>query len=332
LTASRPVNPDAYEDYLKGQYYLRGFTSAGTAKAYEHFQKATREDPNYALAYAGLAEAEYRRPLLEPLSPREAMPVAAQAAAKALELDPSLAEAHAALADIKFRFEWDWAGADAEFRRAMDLDPGYGDADGHWQYIIFLRTANRYQEAIDEAKRARELEPTVSLRRAGLGSAYLIARKYDLAIQELRQVVARNPESATGYHFLGTAYEQKGQSREAIAAFEQSVRISRDPLYVAALGHAYAIFGRTQDARSILAELQQRAKREYVSPYCIALEWLGLGNKQQALAWLEKAYVDHSFQLVTINSWPWFDPLRSEPQFQSLVRRIGLDPDRALPR
>ncbi len=331
LKASRPVNPDAYEDYLRGRYYWRKWTSEGTAKAFEYFQKATVEDPNYALAYAGLAEAEYRRPFLEPLSPREAMPAAAQAARKALQLDESLAEAHAALADIKFRFDWDWAGADAGFRRALELNPNYGDADGRWQYIIFLRTANRYQEAIDEAKRAKEINPVLSEQRAGLGSAYLIARKYDLAIQELREVVAHYPEGAVGYHLLGVAYEQKGLFREAISAHEQCVKMSRgDPLYLATLGHAYAIFGRRQDAERILAELQQRAKREYVSPFNVALVWLGLGNNEQALAWLEKAYVDRSFSLVIINSWPWFDPLRSDPRFQSLVRRIGLDPDKAI--
>ncbi len=332
LTSSRSVNPDAYEDYLRGRYYWRKWTSEGTAKAFEYFQKATKEDPNYALAYAGLAEAEYRRPFLEPLSPREAMPVAAQAARKALALDESLAEAHAALADIKFRFDWDWVGADAEFRRALELNPNYGDADGRWQYTIFLRTANRYQEAIDEAKRAKELDPVVSDRRAGLGGAYLIARQYDLAIEELRQVVAHYPEGVIGYFFLGVAYEQKGLPREALPALEQCVKISRrDPFYLAALGHAYALFDRRQDAEKIRAELQQRAKREYVSPHNVALVWLGLGNKEEALAWLEKAYIDRSFQLVTINSWPWFDPLRPDPRFQSLVRRIGLDPQRAIP-
>jgi len=332
LTAPRPVNPNAYEDYLRGRYFWRKWTSEGTAKASEYFQKATVEDPSFALAYAGLAEAEYRRPFLEPLSPREAVPVAAQAARKAVELDESLAEAHAALADIKFRFDWDWAGADAEFRRALELNPNYGDADGRWQYIIFLRTANRYQEAIEEAKRAKELDPDLSDQRAGLGSAYVIARRYDSAIQELRHVVARYPEGAIGYHFLGVAYEQKGLPHEALSALEQCVKISRsDPIYLASLAHAYATFGRRQDAEKILAELQQRAKREYVSPYTIALVWLGLGNKQQALAWLEKAYADRSFHLVTINSWPWFDPLRSDPRFQSLVRRIGLDPQRAIP-
>lgn len=332
LTASRPVNPDAYEDYLRGRYYLRKWTSEGTAKAFEYFQKATVEDPNYALAYAGVAEAEFRRPFLEPLSPREAMPLAAQAARRALQLDESLAEAHGALGAIKFRFDWDWAGADAEFKRALELDPNYADTNVHWEYTVFLRTANRYQESIDEAKRAKELDPTFSDGRAGLGGAYLIARKYDLAIAELRQVVARYPEGVLGYLFLGVAYEQKGLRREAISTLEQCVKLSRDPLYLASLGHAYAIFGRREDAEKILRELQERAKREYVSPISIAMVWLGLGKREEALAWLEKAYVDRSFHLVTINSWPYFDALRSEPRFQNLVRRIGLDPDRAIPR
>lgn len=332
LTASRPVNPDAYEDYLRGRYYGRKWTSEATEKAFQFFQKATVEDPNYALAYAGLAEAEYRRPLLEPIPTRQAMPLAAQAAMKALELDESLAEAHAALADIKYRFDWDWEGADAEFKRALQLNSSYADSDSRWQYIIFLRTMNRYQEAINEAKRAKELDPVLSDRRAGMGGAYFFGRQYDLAVGELRQVVARYPEGALAYSFLGMAYEQKGQSREAIAALEQCVAISRgDPLYQASLAHAYATFGRKQEARKILAELRQRAKREYVSPYNIAVVWLSLGNKEEALTWLKKAYADRSFLLVIINSSPWFDPLRSDPRFQSLVRRIGLDPQRAIP-
>jgi tetratricopeptide (TPR) repeat protein len=279
-----------------------------------------------------LAVTEFRRPFLEPLPPREAWPAAAQAARRALELDGSLAEAHGTLAAIKFRLDWDVAGADAEWKRALELDPNDADTDVHWGYSVFLRTSNRYQEAIDEAKRARELDPVVPDRRAGLGEAYLIARKYDLAIEELRQVVARYPDGVLGYVFLGVAYEQKGLRGEAISALEQSVKLSRDPLYLAALAHAYGIFGRSKDAERILQELQQRAKREYVSPYTIAVVWMGVGNKEQALAWLEKAYVDRSFHLVTINSWPWFDPLRSELRFQNLVRRIGLDPDRAIPR
>ncbi len=330
LKASRPVNPDAYEDYLRGHYYLQKWTSEGTAKALEYFQKATKEDPNYGPAYAGLAEAEWARPFPGRVSPREAAPLAAQAATKALELDESLAEAHDALASIEYRFQWDWAGAEREYSRALELNPNY--ADGHWQYAIFLRTANRYQDAIAEAKRAKELDPVSSVQRTGLGSAYLIARQYDLAIQELRRVVALYPEHAVAYHLLGVAYEQKRLPREAISAFEECVKISKgDSTYLAMLAHAYALFGRRPDAEKILAQLQERAKREYVSPYTIAVVGIGLGNKQQALAWLEKAYVDRSFQLVTINSWPWFDPLRSDPRFQSLVRRIGLDPQRAVP-
>ncbi len=330
LKASRPVNPDAYEDYLRGHYYRRKWTSEGTAKAFEYFQKATKEDPNYAPAYASLAEAEWGRAFPGRVSPREAAPLAAQAATKALELDESLAQAHDALASIKYRFQWDWAGAEKEYSRALELNPN--GADGHWQYAMFLRTANRYQEAIAEAKRAKELDPVPSVQRAGLGSVYLIARKYDLAIEELRRVVALYPEHAIAYHLLGVAYEQKRLPREAISAFEECVKISKgDSTYLAMLAHAYALFGRRQDAEKILAQLQGRAKREYVSPHNIALVWLGLGNHQQALAWLEKAYLDRSFSLVTINSWPWFDPLRSDPQFQDLVRRIGLDPQRAIP-
>jgi TolB-like protein/DNA-binding winged helix-turn-helix (wHTH) protein/Tfp pilus assembly protein PilF len=329
LAVSKPVNANAYENYLKGQYYLQRWTSEGEAQAFEYFQKATKEDLNYAPAYAGLAQAYARQSFVE-LPTRQAMPLAEQAARRALALDDSLAEAHEALGFIKYRFYWDWAGAEAELKRALELDPNY--AEGHREYAVFLRTANRYQESVAEAMRAKELDPKSGVVRAGLGNAYLLARQYDLAIQELQQAVAQYPEGPLAYLHLGLAYEQKGLPREAISALEECVKIShRDPTYLATLAHAYATFGRRQDAEKILAELQQRAKRQYLSPSTIAEVWLGLGNKRQALAWLEKAYEDRAFQLVIVNSFPSFDPLRSDPGFQSLVRRIGLDPRRAIP-
>jgi TolB-like protein/Tfp pilus assembly protein PilF len=329
LAVSKPINSNAYENYLKGQYYLQRWTSEGEAKAVEYFQKATKEDPNYAPAYAGLALAYAWQAFLH-LPSRQVMPLAEQAARRALALDDSWAEAHEALAIIKFRFYWDWAGAEAEYKRALELNPNF--AEGHREYAVFLRTTNRYQESIAEAVQSKELDPKSDFVRTGLGVAYLLARRYDLAIQELQQVVAEYPESPLAYLHLGMAYEQKGLPREAIPALEECVKIShRDPTYLASLAHAYATFGRRQDAKRILAELQQRAKRQYVSPATIALDWLGLGNKEQALAWLEKAYEDRAFQLLIINSYPWFDPLRSDPRFQGLVRRLGLDPRRAIP-
>jgi Flp pilus assembly protein TadD len=263
--------------------------------------------------------------------PRETSPKAEAAARKALELDDSLAEAHGSLASFKYRFQWDWRGADQEYQRALVLSPN--NADIYGEYSVFLRTANRYQEAIAAAQRAIELDPFFQIRRGGLGAAYLIARQYDQAIPELRKIVAANPENALPHQFLGVAYEYTGQSHEALAEFEQATDISRrDPIYLGALAHAYALFGRPEDARKILFELERDSTRKYVSPYNIALVWLGLGDKGQALTWLEKAYEDHSFALVSINSWPWFDPLRSDPRFQDLVRRIGLDPAQAIPK
>ncbi|MGH9556755.1 MAG: FlgO family outer membrane protein [Terriglobales bacterium] len=331
LARAKPVNPDAYENYLRGRYYLQIGTSEGTDKALAYFQKALEEDPNYALAYAGLATVYSRSSFVGGHAPREAMPKAEAAARKALELDETLAEAHAALAPVKFRYHWDWRGAEAEHKRALELNPNL--ADGHFRYAVFLRTANRYQEAIEEARRGQELDPASTEQRAGVGGAYLIARQYDQAIQELQLLAATHPESAWPCRFLGVAYEQKGEARKAIEVLEGCVEISHgDQNDLAKLGHAYAVLGRKQEAEKILAGLMQRSRREYVSPYNIALVWTGLGNKRQAMAWLEKAYEDRSFALVTINSWPWFDPLRSDPRFRNLVQRIGLDPDKAIPK
>lgn len=330
LAAAKPVNPEAYEDYLQGRFYHYKRTSDGIAKAIAYFQQAVGKDPNFALAYAGLADS-YLISSQGPISPREAMPKAEAAARKALELDDSLGEAHASLAGFEVRYKWDWRGAEEELRRALALSPN--NAEIYRQYAVFLRMANRYQEAIAAAQRAVALDPLSVDKRADLGAAYLIARQDDRAIQELREGAAMNPELQVPHWFLSIAYEYTGRSREALSESERAVALShRDPLRLASLAHAYAHFGQPGEARKILAELMQRSKREYVGPYYIALVWIGLGNKQQAIAWLGKAYEDRSFALVTINSFPWWDPLRSDPQFQALVRRIGLDPDLAIPK
>jgi TolB-like protein/DNA-binding winged helix-turn-helix (wHTH) protein/Tfp pilus assembly protein PilF len=331
LATAKPVNPEAYENYLKARFFMHKWTADGFTQAIVHFQRAIEKDPSFALAYAGLSDSYRGLSFAAPVSPRETWPRAEAAARKALELDDSLGEAHASLAAFKYRFQWDWRGADEEYQRALALAPNNADVYGH--YSVFLRTANRYQEAIAAAQRRVELDPLSHTQRADLGAAYLIARQYDQAIQELQKIVATSSEQALPHQLLGVAYEHTGQSREALAEFEKAVAVSRrDPVYLGSLAHAYARFGRPAEARKILFELEQDSTRKYVAPYTIALVWLGLDEKGQALSWLEKAYEDHSFPLVTINSWPWFDPLRSDAHFQDLVRRIGLDPQRAIPK
>lgn len=329
LTQARPVDPEAYEDYLKGLHYSHKWASEDSKKAIEYFQKAIQRDPSYVVAYAELAGGYWRLAFSSPIRPKDAFALAETAARKALELDDSNGEAHASLAVVRFRYYWDWQGADAEFRRALELTPN--SALCHGQYSVYLRTANRYQEAVDEARQSQELEP-VSVGRGGpLGAALLIARRYDEAIQELRKSIAADPEVPLAHQFLGVAYEQQNKAPEAIAEMEQAVALSqRDPIYLSSLGHAYAIFGKHREAKAILAELEDRAHAEYVAPYDLALVWLGLADNRQAMANLEKAYEDRSFPLLTINSWPWFDPLRSDAHFQDLVRRIGLNPEDAI--
>ncbi len=331
LGSAKPVDPEAYEDYLKGRFYSHQWTSDSFGKAIGHFQQAIERDPNYAPAYAGLSDSYRFFSFQGPVSPRELMPKAEFAARKALELDEGLSDAHTSLAGIKLRVYWDWSGAEKEYQRAMALNPN--DAENYRQYSVFLRTANRYQEAIAAAQRGIELDPVSSAQRTGLGSAYLIARQYDRAIEELQEVVATGREDALAHWFLGVAYEYAGRNGEASSELEKSAALShRDPNYLASLGHAYAQFGRRADARKILSELEQRSRQRYIAPVSLAVVCVGLGEKKQALAWLGKAYEDRSFSLVAINSWPWWDPLRSEPEFRDLVRRIGLDPDKAIPR
>ena len=328
LERNNPVNPDVYEDYLRGRSYLYQNTPDGIDKAISYFQQAIEKDPTYALAYSGLSKSYTSAAHMGDIPPREAVSKGIAAARKALELDESLGEPHAQLASIESRVDWDWVGAEQEFQRALALSPN--DAQLYREYAFHLRNANRYQESIAAAERAVVLDPLSSRSHHVLGGMCLSARQYDRAIQELRKALATNP----GSHWsLGIAYEYAGQPGEALSELQQAVAISpRGSLELAALAHAYAHFNRPQEARRILTKMEQRSSREYVTPYAIAMVWIGLGDKKRALASLEKAYEERSFSLVTINCFPQWDPLRSDPRFQDLVRRIGLDPNQAIPR
>jgi TolB-like protein/DNA-binding winged helix-turn-helix (wHTH) protein/Flp pilus assembly protein TadD len=328
LASARPVNPDAYEDYLKGRYYSGKWTGEGWQKAAEYFQQAIEKQPDYAQAWAGLS-LSYLQLSYRGLGQSSELMARAEAAAKrALELNDSLSDAHAALAVVRFRRHWDWAGAEAEYKRAWELEP---NSPWRWRYTVFLRTTGRYQEAIAEARRVSEFDPFSADRSWSLGAALVIARQYDPAIAELRRAAALNPEQALVHQFLAMAYEQRKQLPEAVSEAELSVGLShRDPSYLGVLGHAYALSGRRREAAEILAELRRHPKQ--VPAYQVALVWIGLNNRQAAMAWLERSYQEHDFQIPTINSFPWWDPLRSDPRFQNLVRRMGLDPQKAIPR
>lgn len=319
LTSTRQVGPKAYDTFLKARYHFNKQTAAGYFKAIRTFEQAIAEEPTYALAYAGMSDCYRLLTFWGPLSPQESMPKAEAAARTALKLDETLAEAHTALAAIAYRFHYDWSRSEREFRRALELQPNH--AECHRMYSVFLWNVGRFEEALSEAKLGQELDPLSPS--TNVGSTFLWARQYDRAIAECRRALEMDPDFPHAHFGLGLAYTLRGDFREGVRELRIAVKLSRrNPGYLSRLGHAYAAAGKEREARKVLEELQARSRRQYVSPVGIALVHLGLGDRDEALIWLEKAYQVHDFDLVTRN--PRLDPLRSDPRFQHLLRRVGL--------
>jgi len=318
-----PLNPEVYELYLKGRYARDQGSEDGRRLAFEYFRQAIEKDPQYAPAYAGLADCYARLPFYSETRPAEAFPKAKAAALKALQLDPTLAEAHASMAYVKTYYDWDWAGAEEEFRKALELDPNYAEA--HHSYSRFLASLGRIEKARVELKRAQELDPLSLLVQANGGVISYFGRQYDQAIQEMRQINHLDPKFFVPYWGLGLSYEQTGVYEEAVTQLQKAIDLSgRGANGLASLGHAYGLAGRRSEALKILLELEERAKRRYVSSYQIALVYLGLHRNDEAMKQLENAYQERSTLLVYLKMDPRFDPLRSDPRFEDLLRRIGL--------
>ena len=325
LASARPVNRDAYDAYLKGRYFWNRRTEETLKKAAEYFQQAVNEDPTYAPAYAGLADSYglFGFALYGALPRKEAEQRAETAAIKALEIDDTLAEAHTSLAAIQHRSKWDWANAEKEFKRAIQLNPSYATA--YQFYALYLASMRRQEEAIITVKRALELDPLSLTINVAVGRHLYWARQYDQAIEQLRKALELDPHFAVAHFRLGQAYVQKGMNEEAVAEFTAARNFSGNgPLYLAGLAHAYAVSGKTRKAHELLDELKDLGKSHYVSPYDMAIIYLGLGKKDQTLAWLEKAYEEREGSLVYLNVEQTFDPIRSEPRFKDLLYRIGL--------
>jgi serine/threonine protein kinase len=310
---------EGYQLYLKGRFYWNRRTAEALKKSIEYFNQAIEKDPGFALAYAGLADT-YVVPATR-LPPREAMPKAKAAALRALELDESLAEAHASLARVLASYDWDWTSAEKEFRRAIELNPQYAVA--HQWYGGFLGVMGRTNDSIQERKRAHELDPLSLTINFELGLAFYYARDYDKAIEQFQKTLELDQNFPPANVFLPAAYEQKGMYDEAVAQFKKAIPGGSEWTH-SGLGHVYAVSGRKSEARKILDELKQVAKQQYVPAPGIALIYAGLGEKDQAFDWLEKGYEEHSFQMQHLNIEPRWDSLRSDPRFQDLVRRIGL--------
>jgi len=316
---------EAYSLYLKGRYHWNKRTPEGLKKAIQHFEQVIERDPSYALAYAGLADSYILLAEHSLLPPKDAFPRAKAAVIKALDIEETLSEAHTSLAFIKTLSDWDWMGAEKEFKQAIEFNPGYATA--HQWYAEHLTMTGRYAEAIAEFKRAQELDPLSLI--IGVASAVTLfcgTRRYDRVIEECQKVLEMDPNFGGALNVLGMVYRERAMYEEAIEAFQKARTFDEGNTWVTAeLGHAYAVSGNRSEAQKVLDELEQLSKRSYVPPDNIALVYLGLGKKNLTFEYLEKAYEDRSVGLSWLKADPIFDSLRSDPRFIKLLKKVGLE-------
>jgi adenylate cyclase len=326
LGRAATADVDAYSLYLEGRFHWNQRSEPSLKEAVGLFERAIAKDATFALAHAGLADAYGSLALLEFLPPSDAFPKARAAAEAALHIDPNLAEAHAALGLVKFQYEREFAGAERELRRAIELNSNYPAA--HQFYADYLKAMGRFDEALNEMSRALELDPVSLAINTGLGHVLYLSRQYDGAIAQYRSALALDPGLVQAHLWFGRPYLEKGMYDEAIAELQRAVELSNgSTISLAVLGHAYASAGKSREAREILAKLQERARSTYLPSYWIALIYTGLGVTEAAMAWLERAEKERSSWLVWIKVEPRFDRLRSDPRFQSMLARMGLARD-----
>jgi TolB-like protein/tetratricopeptide (TPR) repeat protein len=321
--AARPTeNTEAHQFYLKGRFFWNKRTGNDLKKSIDYFQQAIAADPNYALAYAGLADAYAFLPGYTASSPQDSYPKSIAAAKKALEIDDTLAEAHTALAIATWLYDFDFSQANREFQRAIELNPNYAIA--HQQYGNILLTAlGQFDEAIAEGKRAVELDPLSLVINSDLGVDYFFARRYDEAITQLRKTLEMDPGYYYGYVNLGQALDLKGARDAAIAEYQKARALNDDPYILGLLARSYGLSGNKTEAEKILNQLKEISKQRYVAAYSFALTYLGLGDKEEALRWLEQAYQDRAGNDIGwIRVDPLLDPLRGESRFEALADKI----------
>jgi TolB-like protein/DNA-binding winged helix-turn-helix (wHTH) protein/Flp pilus assembly protein TadD len=327
LARSYTANTEAYQDYLRGRYFWNKRSEDALNKGVEYFQQAIAKDPEYALAYDGLSDCYTLLSVYGFSPPKEAFPRAKEAALKSLEIDDTLAEAYTSLGRIKAEYDWDWSGAEKEFRRAMELKPSYATA--YQWYGDILATLGRREESFANYERALELEPLSLAINMDLGQAFYFARQYDQAIEQLQKTLELDPNFVSPRVYLGLAYLQKSMYKESVAEFEKGLLISPgNPNVLGQLGYAYAVSGRRAEAQRVLDKLNQLSKQKYVREKAAAALYVGLGERGEAFEWLERAYQERSIGLggVDIKVDPIFDPLRSDPRFANLLRRMNLQP------
>ena len=323
LQTARPLNPAAYEAYLKGRYFLNKRTGDGLRTAIEYFTHAIETDQTYAAGYSGLADAyalsgDWKYGVL---SPREAFTQAEAAATKALALDESLGEAHASLAYALDLYAWNWAAAETEYKRAIQLNPGYPTA--HEWYSWHLLMMGQDREAIRELRKAESLDPLSLIISADIADAFCVSRLYDEAVEQSKKALEMDPNFAVGHYELGQALEQKHMHDEAIVEFQRAIELSgHSGAFDSNLGHAYAVSGRKEEALKIVNDLEAGHDQNPSTDADISLIYVGLGDHDQAMLSLNKAYEARFKASILLR--PAFDPLRSDARFQDLLRRIGL--------
>ena len=313
-------NREVYSLYLKGRYFWNKREKDDLLKSIEYFQEAVNKDLSYALGYSGMGMAFIALGANDLLPPRDVFPKAKEAAVKALEIDQNLDEAHVVLGAVLNWYERDFPGSEREFRRAIDLNPGNGDAH-HWHawLLIYL---GRNEEAIKEMLLARDLDPLAPRKNADVGEIFTFARDYRRAIEELKKAAEMFPEHAANYSYIARAYLQIGKYKEAI---ESILYIDKDPKLNPMLAYAYALSGKKDKAQEILDNILRNLGQQYFSPVAIARVYVGIGDKKQAFSWLGKAFSEVDYNLAGLKVIPEFDPLRSDPRFTELLKKIGLE-------
>ncbi len=326
LTKRYTENPEAYELYLKGRYFFSKGTDEGLTKSIDYYQQAVALDPNYARAYVGLSNSYAALGgVLGFRPPAETSAQAKMFAEKALEIDETLAEAHHALGAYKLNYEWNWTEAEKELKRGIELNPNYPLV--HSTYGAYLQARGRLDEAVEERKLAQKFDPLSPNATANVGYPLYYKRQFDEAIKHYRQALELDPNYSSGHLWIGQAYVQKAMYKEAEDEINQAIRLSPgDVRAKATLGHAFAVRGKRAEALRVLEELKDLSSNRYVSPYFIALVYVGLKEDDQAIAWLQKAADERHPYLILMKVEPVFDSLRSDPRFVEIERRVGLTP------
>jgi TolB-like protein/Flp pilus assembly protein TadD len=324
LASTHPVDPEAHENYLKGRYYFNQRTESALNKSISSFQQAIAKDPGYALAYSGLADAYAMLGFRGGFPSKDALLRAKTAARKAIELDHSLAEPHASLAFIAETHEWDWATAEREYKQALELKPG--DARAHNWYAGYLTYVGRFDDGISEAERARDLDPLSLPVNNALAGRLLAGSRYNEALQQVQKTLELDSHFAPTHQTLGWVYLHSGKQEEAIREFQNALQLSgtEDTDLQLDLGFAYAVTGKQDEARKILAKLEKLHQQGVVPSGSVAILYGALGESNEAFAWLEKAYEERDPQLAYIKAGRRFEPLRKDPRFKKLVHRVGL--------